>query len=141
MPLDPKRLARVHRVRTLQLGLAQAEEARARDQVASEQALAGRIAQLAAAVAPSAAQAGAMTLAAAAHYRERLQRSSEAATNRVRTAEQAAERTVAATQAAKRDQSAVEKLLERAHAARALRELRALENAPPVRRPNRHDPC
>ena len=28
-----------------------------------------------------------------------------------------------------------------AHAARALRELRALENAPPVRRPNRHDPC
>ena len=44
MPLDPGRLARVHRVRTLQLGLAQAEEARARDTVASEAALAQRIA-------------------------------------------------------------------------------------------------
>lgn len=141
MPLDPGRLARVHRVRTLQLGLAQAEEARARDQVASEQALAGRIAQLAAAVAPSAAQAGAMTLAAAAHYRERLQRSSEAATNRVRTAEQAAERTVAATQAAKRDQSAIEKLIQRGQQALVEAELRSLQDLPGTPRKNRHDPC
>lgn len=141
MALDSKRLARVHRVRTLQLGLAQADEARAREQVASEQALAGRIAQLAAAVAPSQAQAGATTLAAAAHYRERLQRSSEAATNRVRTAEQAAERTVAATQAAKRDQSAIEKLIERGQQALVEAELRALQDLPGTPRKNRHDPC
>ena len=120
MPLDPKRLARVHRVRTLQLGLAQAEEARARDQVAASCA---------------------MTLAAAAHYRERLQRSSEAATNRVRTAEQAAERTVAATQAAKRDQSAIEKLIQRGQQALVEAELRALQDLPGTPRKNRHDPC
>ncbi|WP_294193172.1 hypothetical protein [uncultured Sphingomonas sp.] len=141
MALDPKRLARVHRVRTLQLGLAQADEARAREQVASEQALAGRIAQLAAAVAPTRIEAGAMALAASAHYRERLQRSAEAANNRVRTAEQAAERTVAATQSAKRDQSAIEKLIERGQQALIEAELRALQDLPGTPRKNRHDPC
>jgi hypothetical protein len=141
MSLDPKRLARVHRVRTLQLGLAQADEARARDQVMSEQALAGRIAQLAAAVAPTEVDVGAMSLAAAAHYRERLQRSSEAATNRVRTAEYEAQRTAAATQSAKRDQSAIEKLIQRGQQALVEAELRALQDLPGTPRKNRHDPC
>ena len=49
---DGKRLQRLHRVRTLQLNLARADEARAREQVTSEQQLSHRIAQLAAAVAP-----------------------------------------------------------------------------------------
>jgi hypothetical protein len=141
MPLDPKRLARVHRVRTLQLGLAQAQEARARDQVASEQALAGRIAQLAAAVAPTEMDLGAMSLAAAAHYRERLQRSSEAAANRVRTAEYEAQRTATATQSAKRDQSAIEKLIQRGQQALVEAELRSLQDLPGTPRKNRHDPC
>ena len=47
-----KTLARIHRVRTLQLGLTRADEARAHDKFASEQALSGRIALLAEAVAP-----------------------------------------------------------------------------------------
>ena len=47
---DGKRLQRLHRVRTLQLNLARADEARAREQVTSEQQLSHRIAQLAAAV-------------------------------------------------------------------------------------------
>ena len=50
-----KRLARLHRVRTLQLGLAQADEARAREGMASETALAQRIARLAAAQASAGA--------------------------------------------------------------------------------------
>lgn len=138
---DPKRLARLHRVRTLQLGLAQADEARAREGLASETALADRIATLAAAVAPTADRAGATSLAAAAHYRERLHRSAEAADNRVRAAEAAAERLAEATKAARRDQSAVEKLMARADAAAIAAEIRALQDAPPTAKRKRHDPC
>lgn len=141
---DPKRLARVHRVRTLQLALAQADEARARDQVASETQLSMRIAQLAADVAPAPHAGGAFALAAAAHYRERLQRSAEVATNRVRAAEMQADRHAAATRAAKRDRTAVEKLIERGEADLVRAALKALEDMPATRvarGSNRHDPC
>ena len=137
-----KRLSRVLRVRTMQLNLTQAEEARAAARVADEIALRDRIRTLAEAVSPvptpSATAAG---LGAAAHYRERLHATAQVVEQRVVQADAGLEHARSATMAAKRDQSAVEKLLERAHAARALRELRAMENAPPVRRPNRHDPC
>lgn len=137
---DGKRLARIHRVRTLQLGLAQADEARAREGLASETALSERIGRLAAAVAPSSEVAGATAFAAAAHYRDRLHRSAEAAVNRVRVAQDAADRTVAARQSAHRDQSAVEKLMARATAAEIAVEIRAMQDAPTFRKV-RHDPC
>ena len=138
---DAKRLARLHRVRTLQLGLAQADEARAREGLASETALAERIAALAAAVSPAPDRAGATALAAAAHYRERLHRSAEAADNRVRAAAAAADRLAEATRAAKRDQNAVEKLIHRAGVAQVAADIRALQDAPPVAKRNRHGPC
>jgi hypothetical protein len=138
---DPKRLARLHRVRTLQLGLAQADEARAREGLASETALAERIARLAGAVAPAPDRSGATALAAAAHYRDRLHRSADAANNRVRAAAAAADRLAEATKAAKRDQNAVEKLMARATVAEIAAEIRALQDAPPTARRNRHDPC
>ncbi|MFW2850866.1 hypothetical protein ACM61V_02925 [Sphingomonas sp. TX0543] len=137
---DPKKLARVLRVRTLQLGLAHADEARARAAHQQEAALSSRIALLADEVAPAPVGAAGFSLAAAAHYRERLHRSAETAANRVRSAEADAERAAAATRAAKRDQGAVEKLIERGMADAALREIRALRETPPVRK-IRHDPC
>jgi flagellar FliJ protein len=140
VPLDPRRLARVHRVRTLQLGLAQADEARARDAVTSETALAGRIAQLAAAVAPAPAAAPGFSLAAEAHYRERLHRSAEAAERRVRAAEDEATRRADATRAARQDRTAVEKLIARGQLELAQAEIRALQDAPATKR-NRHGPC
>ncbi|MGJ3628888.1 hypothetical protein AB5I41_22135 [Sphingomonas sp. MMS24-JH45] len=138
--MTPERLARLHRVRTLQLGLAQADEARAREGLASETALANRIATLAA-VAPTADRTGATGLAAAAHYRDRLHRSADAASNRVRAAEAAAERVADATKTARRDQSAVEKLMARADAVTIAAEIRALQDAPPTAKRKRHDPC
>ncbi|QKR98983.1 hypothetical protein F9288_04485 [Sphingomonas sp. CL5.1] len=137
---DPARLARVLRVRTLQLGLAQAEEMRARAAHEQESALSSRIARLAEEVSPVEDRAAGFSLAAAAHYRDRLHRSAETAANRVRTAEAEAARAAEATRAAKRDQSAVEKLIERGLAEAALREIRALRDAPPTRK-IRHDPC
>lgn len=138
--MDNKKLARLHRVRTLQLGMAQAAETRARDQVASEAALSGRIAQLAAAVSPHEGGGAALSFAAMAHYREKLHRTAEAAGNRVRAAEAEAARALEARQSAKRDQTAVEKLIARAEAEAALQAIRALQEAPPVRK-IRHDPC
>ena len=130
-------LARIHRVRTLQLTLARAEEARTRAQVATEQTLSQRIAQLAEAVAPTSGSA--VTLLAQSHYRERLNRSAQTAANRVRQAEVEASRAVEGTRAAKRDQTAVEKLIERARTVELRREARALEDQPVARK--RHDPC
>lgn len=127
---DGKRLKRLHRVRTLQLGLARAEESRMQAQLSSETQLSQRIAQLADAVAPAPVTAGAVNLAAAAHFRERLHRSAEAALNRVRMAEEQAERSTEATRAARRDQSAVEKLLERSRADDIRAEMKALEDVP-----------
>jgi hypothetical protein len=136
-----KTLGRIHRVRTLQLGLARADEMRHHDAVASETALNRRIAGLVDAVAPSVELLGAHSLAASAHYRERLQHSAVAAAARVQAASSRADAAVEASRAAKRDQSAVEKLLDRARATASLREMRALEDTPTRTKSNRHDPC
>ena len=138
--MNRHKLARIHRVRTLQLGLAQAGEMRARETEASESALSARIAQLAAAVAPAAAVGTAVSFAAAAHYRERLQHSATAAEDRVRAAQARAAVAAEATREAKRDQSAVEKLIARADTDAAIVAIRALEATPPTRKV-RHDPC
>lgn len=138
---DRKKLGRLLRVRTLQLGLVQAQEAAAHARLDSEAALAARIAQLAQAVAPQTEETGfAASLAAAAYYRDRLHASALAAEKRREVAEAGVERARAATQEARRDQSAIEKLIVRAEAQAALKELRALEEAPAFRR-NRHAPC
>lgn len=138
-------LNRLHRVRTLQLNLTRADEARAQERVATEQQLSQRIAQLVEAVSPIAAPAtAAASLMASAHFRGRLLESAEAAASRVTVAERRAAQAAEQTRAAKRDQTAVEKLLERARAAAIRAEMRALEDMPaagPRRSQNRHDPC
>ncbi len=136
----PSKLDRILKVRTLQLGLVQAEEARARDKAAGEVALNNRIAQLAASVAPASEPTAGFSLVAAAHFRERLQQSAEAAEGRLRAARAQAERAADATREARRDQSAIEKLIARADADAVLKAIRALEAAPPTRK-IRHDPC
>lgn len=138
--MHKSKLDRLLRVRTLQLGLIRADEARAQERFASEATLKGRIAQLAANIAPAPTDTHAFSIIAAAHFRERLQISAEAADNRLRMAEQGMERAAAASREAKRDQSAIEKLLSRADAEAALKAIRALEVAPPSRK-IRHDPC
>ena len=135
-----KTFDRILRVRTLQLTLSRAEEARAADRMASEQALAGRIANLVDSVSPAQESASGFSLVAAAHFRSRLHQSAELAERRLRDAAEHLERATEATREAKRDQSAVEKLMARADAAAALKALRALEETPPVRK-IRHDPC
>ena len=141
---DAKKLARIHRVRTLQLGLVRADEMRAHDKHASETSLANRIQALADAVAPAPQTiATAASLSAQAHFRERLHQSATAAQARVETAELMVNRAAEATRAAKRDQSAIEKLLERARRAALAKEMRALEETPPISplKAKRHDPC
>ncbi|MES2754246.1 MAG: hypothetical protein V4659_06240 [Pseudomonadota bacterium] len=135
-----KTLARLHRVRTLQLGLVQAAEADANARFQSEAALRVRIAQLAAGVAPQSVAADGVSFAAAALYRERLHTSAQAAEARVANATARVEQAAAATREARRDQHAIEKLIARDTAAEALAALRALEAAPPARTV-RHDPC
>ncbi len=141
---DAKKLARIHRVRTLQLGLTRADEVRAHEKFASETNLAARIQALADAVSPAAAmQATAASLGAQAHFRERLHQSSAAAQMRVQSAEMFVNRAAEATRSAKRDQSAIEKLLDRARIAALAKEMRALEDTPPISplKAKRHDPC
>lgn len=138
--MDARKLARIHRVRTLQVGLASAEEARAQARLASEEQLAARIGQLVAAITPAPATASATSLLAAAHFRERLHVSAAAADGRRDAARLSADRAAEATRAARRDQDAVEKLLARAAADAAQAERRALEEAAPTRTA-RHDPC
>lgn len=141
MPRSAKKLDRLLRVRTLQLGQVQGEEARARARVDQEESLRQRIAGLAANVAPIAASAPTATgLIAAAHYRDRLHQSAHAAEQRVAVAEQGLDAARAATRDARRDQSAIEKLIAREQADAALKALRELEQLPPSGR-NRHDPC
>ena len=77
---------------------------------------------------------------AAAHFRDRLHQSAAAADERLRAARSVLERAGEARKQAKRDQSAVEKLIARDDAAAAVKALRALEEAPPLRK-IRHDPC
>ena len=137
---DAKKLARLHRVRTLQLGLVRAEEARAHDKFAREHSLSVRIAALADAVAPTTDSAAGFSLTAAAHFRDRLHQSAQAAASRVDAAEQFVNRATEATRAARRDQNAVEKLIARADADAAIAAIRAMEGAPSVVR-KRHDPC
>lgn len=136
----PTKLDRILRVRTLQLGLVQADEARAHDRAASEAVLKGRIAQLAESVAPAPAPVAGFSLVAAAHFRERLHHSAEAAEGRLRIAEANAARAAEATREARRDQSAVEKLIARAEADAVVKAIRAMEAAPATRK-IRHDPC
>ena len=138
--MPKSKLDRLLRVRTLQLGLVQADEARARDKAHAETTLHGRIVQLSENVAPTVAPIGASALGAAAHFRDRLQQSAEAAEGRLRAAERVVERAAEATREARRDQNAIEKLIARADADAALKAIRALEAAPPTRK-IRHDPC
>jgi len=141
---DAKKLARIHRVRTLQLGLTRADELRAHEKFASEEHLARRIQALADAVSPTPDSiASAFSMGAQAHFRERLHQSSAAAQVRVQSAEMFVNRAVEATRSAKRDQSAIEKLLDRARRAALVKEMRALEDTPPVSplKAKRHDPC
>lgn len=133
-------LDRILRVRTLQLGLVQAAEMQAHEKVASEDALRSRIAQLVANVAPEEESAEAFSFIAAAHFRDRLNQSAAAAEARLRTATDNLTRASDATREAMRDQSAIEKLIARQDQAAVVKEMRALEEAPPTRR-NRHDPC
>lgn len=139
--MDRRQLARVDRVRAIQLNLARAAEADAQAKAASETALGRRIAQLAAAVAPAPAAGAGFSLSAAAHYRDRLHQSAWAAEVRVARAQGLANQAAEATRSAERDQKAVEKLRARADADAALAALRALEGAPATRRPNRHEAC
>ena len=135
-----KQLDRLLRVRTLQLNMTRAAEAQAHDKRASEADLAHRIAQLAQNVAPAPTEGSGFALVAAAHFRSRLHASAEMAQARLIDAERAAEQAAEATREARRDQSAIEKLMERADAEAALKAIRELEVAPPVRK-IRHDPC
>jgi flagellar protein FliJ len=135
-----KQLDRLLRVRTLQLNLTRAAEVQAHDKRASEADLAHRIAQLAQNVAPAPVEGSGFSLVAAAHFRSRLHASAEMAQARLIEAERAAERAAEATREARRDQSAIEKLKARADAEAALKAIRELEVAPPVRK-IRHDPC
>ncbi len=136
-----KRLNRLLRVRTLQLGQVQAQEVAAGAKLDGEAALRARIAQLAADVSPQRDDTGfAASLAAAAYYRDRLNASAVAAEQRLEAAAAGLEHARAATQEARRDQSAIEKLIVRAEAQEALKALRALEEAPTFKK-NRHAPC
>ena len=136
-----RQLARIDRVRAVQLNIARAAEAEAQAHAASETALGARIAQLAAAIAPMPAVGAGFSLTAAAHYRDKLQQSALAAEARVSRAHGRVAEANEATRAAERDQKAVEKLRARADADAALAAIRALESAPVARRPFRHDPC
>lgn len=133
-------LDRILRVRTLQLGLVQAAEMQAQEKVASENALRHRIAQLVADVAPEEAAEQAFSFIAAAHFRDRLHQSAAAAEHRLKMANDRLHQASEATREARRDQSAIEKLIAREDRLAVIKAMRALEEAPPMRR-NRHDPC
>ncbi|MCM8731264.1 hypothetical protein ACFO8O_09855 [Hephaestia sp. GCM10023244] len=138
---QPRKLDRILRVRTLQLGLSRADEARAQARVDSEATLRTRIEQLSEGVAPAEAAAStALSFVAAAHFRDRLHQSAVAADERLRAAQAVLDRAGEARKQARRDQSAVEKLIARDDALAALKAIRALEEAPPLRK-IRHDPC
>lgn len=136
-----KKLDRLLRVRTLQLGLVRADEMRAVAKVTSETALRDRIAQLAQDVAPNIAPAFATSLMAAAHFRERLHQSATTAEQRVSTAQAGLTHARATSREARRDQHAIEKLIDRARIDAVLKELRALEELPATAMRKRHDPC
>jgi flagellar protein FliJ len=138
----PRKLERLLRVRTLQLDQVRAAEVQARARVDQERSLGERIASLAANVAPAPTPtpAFATSMIAAAHYRDRLHQSAQAAERRIVQAEQGLDHAQAATREARRDQNAIEKLIEREEAKAALKALRELEALPATVR-NRHDIC
>lgn len=140
MPADVKTLARIHRVRTVQLHQAHAAEAQAIEKAAAEAELGARIAALAAAVEPtpigsSGIGASGIALAAAALYRDKLHQSAHAALQRLARTQADAERAAAVTRAARQDQGATEKLMDRARSAQAAVERRKLEDMPAARVP------
>lgn len=142
MARTAQKLARLLRVRTLQLDQVRAAEVQARTKVDHEESLRERINMLAAKISPSATLSPtfATSFIAAAHYRDRLHQSAHAAERRVAVAQQGLESARAATRAAHRDQSAIEKLIEREDAKAALKALRELEALPATAR-KRHDIC
>ncbi|HEX8555561.1 MAG TPA: hypothetical protein VF695_12700 [Sphingomonas sp.] len=130
MAADAKTLARIHRVRTVQLHQAHAAEARVREQAAAEEALGARIAALADAVAPTRIASSGIALGAAALYRDKLHQSAHAAVARLARTQAEATRAAAVTRAARQDQNAVEKLMDRARLADAAADRRKLEDLP-----------
>lgn len=138
-----KRLDRLLRVRTMQLGMVRAEEGRAAARLADEQALRDRVTTLASAVAPTPSGMAdtALSVMATAHYRDRLVTTAQTIAERVDLAERALDHARAATQAAKRDQTAMEKLIERAQQEAVRRAGRALERLGEQAPKKRHDIC
>lgn len=130
MKRNEHRLGRLLRVRALQLDLKRAEEAAAASQAETIAALARRIQRLAVDASPRAGSASGLTLAATAHYRERLDGSRREAGRRAAAAEQQLEVARARTLEAGRDHGAIEKLVDRARRDRALDEMRKLADAP-----------
>lgn len=142
MARSAKKLNRLLRVRTLQLDQVRAAEVQAQHKVTQELQLRARIAALADQVAPSVdvPDWSGTGMRAAAHYRDRLHQSADAAERRVSVAEQGLDQARAATREARRDQSAIEKLLTREAREAARKALRELEVLPPSRG-KRHDLC
>ncbi len=138
--MTPSQLARVHRVREVQVRLAEADHARARDKADAERRLGERVAQLAAEVAPAVGPGTAAGLTATAHFRERLHQSALNAQARASAAAAQSDRAAERVTEAKRDRTAVEKLRARAEAAARDDARRAPDDAPAVQR-DRHDPC
>ncbi len=135
-------------MRTVQLGLAAADEMRAQERYESERALAERIGQLADAIAPAPQSLAATSFGAAAHYRARLHHSAATARERVDQAGHQADAASEARRSAHRDQNAVERLIARVESRAVVKERRAMEDQPPARRSVRadargvrHDPC
>src|SRR3546814_17040128 len=111
---QPRKLDRILRVRTLQLGLSRADEARAQAKVDSEATLRSRIAQLSEGVAPAEAEAAtALSFVAAAHFRDRLHQSAAAADERLPAAKAVLERAGAARKQAQQAQSPMQTLIAR----------------------------
>lgn len=136
MARDPRRLARMLRVRTVARDLARADQLRAAEQQHAATDLAARLDALHHAVGPQTGMAGGLGLGAAAFYRGRLADGRIEAARRIAATRAAHDAARLAAEAANRDRQAVEKLLDRARAERATAEARALEDLPPAPRPS-----
>jgi hypothetical protein len=136
MARDPRRLARMLRVRTVARDLARADQLRAAEQQHAATDLAARLDALHHAVGPQTGMAGGLGLGAAAFYRGRLADGRIEAARRIAATSAAHDAARLAAEAANRDRQAVEKLLDRARADRAAAEARALEDLPHAPRPS-----
>lgn len=119
-------------MRAFQLDQRRAEEVVAADRESSAATLADRIQSLSNDVRPLEGAQQALSLHAAAHYRQRLAQSQEEAQRRMLAARQILDAAREATGVAKRDHGVIEKLIERELDAQAADARRALENAPHV---------